>query len=65
MKIIKHGNEYYEKECSKCGCFFGYLKKEIRTKYDESPFDYNQWSSEEFIKCPECSNRITLNLMEK
>lgn len=61
MRVIKHGKSYHEIKCSECEAVFGYLDKEI-VKKDSASVLGPDWSYEEYIKCPECEEHITLFL---
>ena len=62
MKVIRHGNTYKEVECKNCGALLSYCKED--TKRDNRNEEYDgEWhySYREYIKCPECEEKIELS----
>lgn len=59
IKVIEHGKYYHEIECPNCKARIGYTNKEVDKRTDCS---YNNWSIHKYIQCPECDEKITLEL---
>lgn len=53
IKIIKHENRH-ECTCERCGCIFSFEKEDT----------YIDYKDKQFIRCPECQNRIEVCLDE-
>lgn len=60
MKVIRHGNTYKEIACNECGALLSYCKEDVKTWIPSCNSEH--WSKLEYIKCPECNNKITLSL---
>jgi len=57
IEIIKHGTKT-KHTCKECGCIFTYEKEDIQIEQAA----YHGGGDSQYIDCPQCSNRIYLQL---
>ena len=65
IDIKEHGKDYIVHKCNKCGCTFGFSRKDVvSSKYEVSPLytHSDDWEMKKFISsawvtCPECGEK--------
>lgn len=64
MNVLRHGNTYKEKECTKCGALLSYSSKDVKTKFDGSDYGGEIHTfSRKWIVCPECNKEIEISFV--
>jgi RNase P subunit RPR2 len=61
IKVLKPGNTTKEVTCKNCTALLSYNKSDIKLSYGEA-FDYS-WETK-YIICPECKNKIILQIIK-
>ena len=60
IKVVKHGNQIYEKTCDRCGCVFTYdINDTDKVEMDTfEKFQLGNPGGYSFVRCPECGNKV-------
>ncbi len=68
VDIKEHGKEYLSHKCEKCGCVFGFSRKDVMTsKFEVAPLytHHEDWKMKKYegkswVTCPECGEQYYL-----